>query len=69
MDISHNFSTKSAMGVHAGVELQDGDLSLHYNLKRNREQVIQEIFGIPSQFVEAAEAAVQERMANYCNSG
>ncbi|MFQ5630004.1 MAG: arylamine N-acetyltransferase [bacterium] len=41
----------------------------NYNLKRNREQVIQEIFGIPSQFVEAAEAALQERMAKYCNSG
>lgn len=35
----------------------------NYNLKRNREQVIHELFGIPGQIVEAAEAAVQERLA------
>jgi arylamine N-acetyltransferase len=36
----------------------------NFNLKRNREQTIQEIFGIPPQIVEEAEAAVQQRMAS-----
>lgn len=34
----------------------------NYNLKQNREQMIKEIFGIPAEIVEAAEAAVQDRL-------
>lgn len=45
------------------------DRKQNFNLKRNREQVIREIFGIPAEFVEEAEAAVQQRMAKYNKFG